>query len=129
MKFKPEDFDFGGDWPGEDIAAAQANLVLQEWLNAAPTVYGISNLPNRTLWDTKMNERKKGVYWRTTDTHRAKLLCIEPIPQRSKSFCKQGHELTEENTFIQGITKYCRTCRRDKAKAKTAALREKKPNK
>ena len=127
MKFKAEDFDFGGKWPGEDIAAEQANKKLEEWLNAAPTVYGLSNLPNRTLWDTKMNTRLKDGYWGTTDTHRAKLLCIEPIPQRTKTFCKQGHEFTEENTYRQGVVKYCKTCRRDKATAKIASEPTTKP--
>lgn len=80
-KFEPEDFQITKHNYKEipplvyvmlsnEIAAEIANKKLAEWLKDAPTVYGCK-------WDTGMN------YFTTnksdTDTHKARLIMIEPI--------------------------------------------------
>lgn len=68
MKFKPE--DFGNYRELSTIGAAQlANSKMQEWLDAAPVVYRAGSNEGLSWWNKKFGE----------DTHRARLLCIEPL--------------------------------------------------
>lgn len=70
LKFKPEDFHFGGDWPGEDKAAEQATTRLAEILKDAPSVF-VSFSPEGDV--------KAASYRTLTKTHRALLVNIEEI--------------------------------------------------
>lgn len=74
MKFTAEDFVLENESlnPGLSVGhilAEKANAKLQEWLNAAPTVYGQSH--SKLIWISDKLE--------TQGTHKAKLVCIEEI--------------------------------------------------
>lgn len=43
---------------------------------------------------------------------------------KRKGFCKQGHELTPENTGSYRTSRYCKTCRREWSKGYRKASRE-----
>lgn len=81
MKFKPEDFcdlyvesdpGFCRQISEDDVheIVERANAKLQEWLDAAPTLYG----NNEPYFGSQWNFEKK-----TEHSHKAKLVCIEEI--------------------------------------------------
>lgn len=99
--FKPE--DFGGAYENQYTARLDAigvtdiaNTKLQEWLDAAPTVYGTIDISEPKFW----GEKKFG-----SDTHSAKLVCLEEI----KKECTE-HEVVNvciEGALIRAVCKHC----------------------
>ena len=101
MIFKPTDFSDCYKWNDNfgspvDAIAHQANKLFNEWLDKQPVVYGYDEVG----WGDERLDN---------DTHRARLVCIEPIVQEHECWPVEVNTF-EKATLGYGWTTQCKIC-------------------
>lgn len=78
----------------------------------------------------------ENIYWRPDDGTRACRQCGRerrdrskggPPPESVREYCRNGHRMTEDNTYIYGRLAQCRACKREARTRRKAARREAEP--
>lgn len=100
MKFTKEQFEFLKEMPTEQLAkkaADNANLIMLDWLDAAPTVYS----DEQRLWTNYKDEDDKVT---------GKLVCIEEIKEECKHAPSQMQAQFVDHYHVVEFTSTCKHC-------------------
>lgn len=75
---------------------------------------GHAYTPENTYWDTKRGWRQCNICRDAAQAKAASRRKAKPRIEKSKTHCRNGHEITEANTYVRpnGWTE-CRACQRD----------------
>lgn len=98
---------------GRKIRRRVHHLVLEAFVGPRP-----KNAETRHLNGNSSDNRAENLRWGTGSENRQDTLRHGTHHQVVKTHCPQGHEYTEENTWVRKTSRVCRQCHRTRARAR-----------